>query len=835
MAESAGDPTYNVPPGTVLVGKYRVVREIGRGGMAAVYEAVNISLNRKVAVKVLASELTDSTIVTERFFREARAAAAIKSPYIVEIFDADRLEDGRPYICMELLEGESLYDRMTRVRIIDNDTTLQIIRDCARGLSKAHASGVVHRDLKPENVFLTLSDEGVEIAKLLDFGLAKFYAPVADDEKAIRLTREGAVFGTPAYMSPEQVKGVGTVDHRSDLWALGCLAYECLTGRPVWNVEQGVAMIFASVATSPLPVPSSVQPTIPPGFDAWFARALAREPDERFQTASELADALARAFGKTNISLIGSGETPVLSLPPPERSFSARPPLFTHEATSSDAHPAENGKASTLRLVFSSALLVATTSIATMVGTKVFWPQVHVPTVVSTTATQAVPVDSATAAAGDPTRAPWRKKIDEGARLFVADPARATALFKQAQELGGNSVAKTYLEMLKFSAAQKESCRVLSFGHPRTEATSYASSPSLTHIKSGVLVVWTDAYGKPGNDHVFGSVLDEKAMPLGKLNDYSPEISDAFLPSLVGVSDGAALFFLSRRGSEAGVVARSIDGDGFASGALGTVGKARPNSTQTALSVAAGPDGFWASWTEEQKATSDIFMRRTDSKLVPVGEDIRVSDYATQKNFFARSPSMASASNSLFLVYRLDHDRDRNVVRMKIPLSVAKGLDEKNTSRSRRTTLEPVIPLAPSERAPMDSPRIGCGTEGCFAVWRAEKGGTFAALIEPKQGNIVWFKRLSDKSSFATIATDSAGVVRVAYYDAGKNGEKQLKLATLTRSAVVKQDGAVARVTLDPAPPALIPGTAKGEWWVSWVDREAEHTEILVAKIGCSQ
>ncbi len=107
--------------------------------MAAVYEAVNISLNRKVAVKVLASELTGSTIVTERFFREARAAAAIKSPYIVEIFDADRLEDGRPYICMELLEGESLYDRMTRVRIIDNDTTLQIIRDCARGLSKAHA------------------------------------------------------------------------------------------------------------------------------------------------------------------------------------------------------------------------------------------------------------------------------------------------------------------------------------------------------------------------------------------------------------------------------------------------------------------------------------------------------------------------------------------------------------------------------------------------------------------------------------------------------------------------------------------------------------------------
>ncbi|HEX7604912.1 MAG TPA: serine/threonine-protein kinase, partial [Polyangiaceae bacterium] len=285
-----------IPVGTLLAGKYKVTREIGRGGMAAVYEAEQIALGKKVAVKVLASELASSNIVIERFFREARAAASVRSPYIVDVYDSGRLEDGRPFIAMEMLEGESLYDRMSRVRLIDPASTVRIINHCAKGLMKAHASGIVHRDLKPENIFLTRGEDG-EIAKLLDFGLAKFYAPVAADEKTARLTREGAVFGTPAYMSPEQVKGQGNVDHRADLWALGCMAYECLIGRPVWNTDQGVAMTFAAIATQPIPVPSHLRADLPTSFDEWFAKALQRDPDKRFQTAKELSDALAKAFG----------------------------------------------------------------------------------------------------------------------------------------------------------------------------------------------------------------------------------------------------------------------------------------------------------------------------------------------------------------------------------------------------------------------------------------------------------------------------------------------------------------------------------------------------------
>src|SRR5580693_1326056 len=289
-------PETKIGPGVLLVGKYKVTRELGRGGMAAVYEAENVSIGKKLAVKVLAAELANSAIVIERFVREARAAASVKSPHIVEVYDSGRLEDGRPFIAMELLEGESLYDRMARVRLIDPQSTVRIIGQVAKGLMKAHAANIVHRDLKPENIHLCKTDDGDEIAKILDFGLAKFYAPVQTDEKTARLTREGAIFGTPAYMSPEQVKGEGSVDFRADLWALGCMTYECLTGRPVWNTDQGVAMTFAAIATGPIPVPSEQRPELPTTFDEWFLKCLARDANARYQTAKELADGLVKAF-----------------------------------------------------------------------------------------------------------------------------------------------------------------------------------------------------------------------------------------------------------------------------------------------------------------------------------------------------------------------------------------------------------------------------------------------------------------------------------------------------------------------------------------------------------
>ncbi|WP_437673262.1 serine/threonine-protein kinase [Sorangium sp. So ce131] len=286
-----------IPVGTVLAGKYRITREIGRGGMAAVYEAEHIDIGKRVAIKVLAQELTTSAVVVERFLREARAAASIRSPFICDVYDSGKLDDGRPFLVLELLEGESLYERMTVVRYLDPETTVAVVSQVCRGLTKAHAASIVHRDLKPENIFLTKDEEGRLCAKILDFGLAKFYAPVDGGDAHPRLTREGAVFGTPAYMSPEQVRGQGAVDHRADLWALGCITYECLTGRTVWQTEQGVAMTFAQIANAPLPLPSALRPDLPPSFTVWFEKALDRSIDRRFQTAKEFADELSIALG----------------------------------------------------------------------------------------------------------------------------------------------------------------------------------------------------------------------------------------------------------------------------------------------------------------------------------------------------------------------------------------------------------------------------------------------------------------------------------------------------------------------------------------------------------
>ena len=297
MAESTP-----IQAGDILSGKYKISRELGRGGMATVFAADNIDIGKRVAIKLLSTHLATSQTVVERFMREARAVSKIRSPYICDVYDVGRIEDGSPFLVLELLEGESLYDAMVRDRQMSAPVTLAIVLQLCRGLAKAHEAGIVHRDLKPENVFLTVNDDGNLLVKILDFGLAKFYdSPLDPVDKVARgkpqrLTRDGAVFGTPAYMSPEQVRGQAAADTRADLWAVACIAYECVTGATVWQIDEGVAMTFAQIATSPIPDPRAYRPDLPPAFTIWFQTALDRNIDARFQTVHQLADELVRAL-----------------------------------------------------------------------------------------------------------------------------------------------------------------------------------------------------------------------------------------------------------------------------------------------------------------------------------------------------------------------------------------------------------------------------------------------------------------------------------------------------------------------------------------------------------
>ncbi|HKP63235.1 MAG TPA: serine/threonine-protein kinase [Polyangiales bacterium] len=275
----------DVPPIDVVAGRYRIARRLGRGGMGSVWQAEHLTLHSPVAIKLIDPSIAQSDEARARFLREAQSAALLRSPHVVQILDHG-IDQTIPYIVMEMLEGESLATRLERQKRLPWPEVAHILTHVARAMSRAHAAGIVHRDLKPENIFLVRNDDE-ELAKVLDFGIAKTGASSFD---VTTTTRTGSMLGTPYYMSPEQVEGSKQLDHRSDLWSLAVIAFECMTGaRPFENASLGG--LIMQICTKPIPAPSSIA-DVPPGFDAWFAHATQREPEQRFQSAKDLAESL---------------------------------------------------------------------------------------------------------------------------------------------------------------------------------------------------------------------------------------------------------------------------------------------------------------------------------------------------------------------------------------------------------------------------------------------------------------------------------------------------------------------------------------------------------------
>lgn len=274
-------------PKELVAGKYRLVRLIGQGGMGSVWEGEHVSLGTRVAVKFIERELANSEEARERFDKEARAAAKLQSRYVVGVFDHGVMPDGRPFIVMEYLSGETLEERAVVRGRLDLIEMSVIVSQVARGLSKAHELGIVHRDLKPENIFLTDSpDDDEQVAKVVDFGIAKFTegSPVGMSSS----TRTGTLLGTPVYMSPEQARGLRDIDQRSDLWAMGVVVYRCVTGRLPFE-GQAVGDIVVKICTQDPTPPSHLVPALPASFDAWFARCVSRDREARFASAKEMA------------------------------------------------------------------------------------------------------------------------------------------------------------------------------------------------------------------------------------------------------------------------------------------------------------------------------------------------------------------------------------------------------------------------------------------------------------------------------------------------------------------------------------------------------------------
>ncbi|HUS27983.1 MAG TPA: serine/threonine-protein kinase [Kofleriaceae bacterium] len=278
------------------IGQYKILRTLGAGGMGTVYLGEHILLGRRAAIKTLMPALSSHHEIVDRFFNEAKAISAISDPGVVQIFDFGYHVDGTAYIVMEMLEGESLSTRLERLHQLTIGDALRIARQITASLASAHALGIVHRDLKPGNVFIIRDAEAQsgERTKILDFGICKLGDGASEDGS---VTQTGQMLGTPVYMSPEQCRGAGKVDHRTDIYSVGCALYHMLTGQPPFNCES-VGEFIAAHLKEDAATPSEIDPTIPPSVDALVMRCLAKDPANRFQSMKELHGAIERALAE---------------------------------------------------------------------------------------------------------------------------------------------------------------------------------------------------------------------------------------------------------------------------------------------------------------------------------------------------------------------------------------------------------------------------------------------------------------------------------------------------------------------------------------------------------
>jgi serine/threonine protein kinase len=286
------DPDQKEEPslvGQVIADRYRLTKKLGEGGMGEVYEAQHIYIEKKVALKLLRPEIMSNQEAVTRFYQEARSASAIGHENIVEIDDFGKLPDGRVYLSMEYLEGESLNDALQRP--MDLGRALDIVIQVCKGLAAAHVKNIVHRDMKPENVFLTKKD-GKEVAKILDFGIAK----VSGTEGNQHLTRTGTIFGTPHYMSPEQALGKA-LDHRTDIYSVGVIMYEMFTGTVPFKAESFMGILTQHLTTQPrAPHEEAPERQIPIPVEAVILKAMAKEVGDRYQSMAELLTDLEKLY-----------------------------------------------------------------------------------------------------------------------------------------------------------------------------------------------------------------------------------------------------------------------------------------------------------------------------------------------------------------------------------------------------------------------------------------------------------------------------------------------------------------------------------------------------------
>jgi hypothetical protein len=694
-------------------------------------------------------------------------------------------------------------------------------------------------------------------------------------------------------MSPEQVKGQGTVDHRADLWALGCMAFECVTGRPVWNTEQGVAMTFAAIAASPLPTPSRLRPDLPAAFDVWFQKALERDPADRFQTAKELAEDLARALGAPSISLVNTGELEVMDRlarsssdpegPPSGGGSGLKPAGRDSRLPGARATPGSLQTTSEVELLrrgggsaLSATDLLADTEpagvkpgrggwgVARMLAwvlliggasgaaawygyTRFVHRAAPLPPVIASAASARVGAPAASdssgsagaqAAATAAEMPKWMPAIEEGQRLVAGgDADGAMRNFKDALDSGAGPVARSFLDQVKLGSTTTGPCKMTSFSHPRFGYGGNVGRPAVTVTSKGAVVAWTDDHEQPGHDHVYSVLLDASGRPTSRARDLTPEADDAMRPSLLSAGDRVVLLFWDKSGREPGVRVRWLDEDGRIGGMSAAVGAGKPGQFWPTIDRA--PDGtFWIAWQQSlpsapnlDKEGDDVVLRHLDAELKPLGPDIRATDYQPDKGkpLHVSAPTAAVSSANLFLAYSLERDKEHLIERMRLPLG------------------SPLLADLPDARTALAKGKTELGETSVVNEDRI--GGDYPAVACTKDAcYLVWHE--IDKGAQAALLDPVKGTLlwrkritqRGGHPAVASTAEGQAEVvfyeAGRVRMASISRDGVgttstFAKVTGDQPRPWIAPGLARGEWHVAWLDVEAGHTEAFVARMQC--
>lgn len=835
--------------GTVIAGKFRISRLLGSGGMAHVYEAVNVDIGKRVAVKLLAPELSGSKTVTQRFLREAKAAARIRSPFICDVFDAGTVEDC-PFLVMELLEGETLYDLLAREHRLPVAQAFQLAHQVARGLQKAHEEGVVHRDLKPENIFLTTDGDGSRIAKIVDFGLAKFHEPNLEGGQQARLTRDGALFGTPAFMSPEQAEAKGNVGPQSDLWSLGCIVYEMLTGRTVWDVNQGVAMILAQIAGGALPVPSRVRKDLPPAFDAWFAKALTRNPLDRFGSAQDFARCLKEALGLNTLDSATNHAVPPTFAPPalPQPAgtrlsdIPPPPPPYARQAeapTETDASVPPPAKPRRRWLWWTAGGVL--TLAGGLTALLLLRPDLLHPSGrpdPSTNSSQLPPpVESA-----DFTRA-----LHAAQEQLAQSPQGALQKFEEAFALGNHKAARSLLSQASTAVESPGRCVVRAVGHPRAFSSSVKSSrPTLAVTPWGIVTAWIDNEEIAEKRQVYSTLLDTALRRVYPVISVSPELTAVRDAQLFPMPGKLGLLYWDGGVTTPGLYVRQLELDGKIAGAPQRLTGDKRSDYQAAITAA--PDGsYWVVYSESLPTdVSDLYALHLGPSLEPLAPAIRVTAYAPSEGqkTAADQPAVAFSGGLLYIAYSLERFQNRSVLLLRAnpeseqfqhggvaPANAPiDGAAEEEDDRFLGQVLQlSVVGGATRPGSAMSVlPSIACSERGCFVTWDDQGGGAFVSFTQ-HNGEVLWTKEFDPTGSRPALGQFADELVIGWYKD------KRINLAHLSTDGVTEPSllGRVNSPNYED-PPTLFPGAETGQWYLAWRDYEAALHEPFVLNTQCS-